>query len=90
MCIRDSYYLLNRRALQAGVDAFTPHDLRRTSITDLLSADVDVLTVSSIAGHASADTTRRYDKRSEETKKAAAEKLHSPFTRNAPPPKVEE
>lgn len=84
------YYLLNRRALQAGVDAFTPHDLRRTSITDLLSADVDVLTVSSIAGHASADTTRRYDKRSEETKKAAAEKLHSPFTSNAPPPIVEE
>jgi len=73
------YYLLSRRALEARVDAFTPHDLRRTSITDLLSADVDVLTVSSIAGHASADTTRRYDKRSEETKKAAAEKLRSPF-----------
>lgn len=73
------YYTLNHRALQAGVEAFTPHDLRRTSITDLLSAEVDVLTVSAIAGHASADTTRRYDKRSEETKKAAAEKLRSPF-----------
>jgi integrase/recombinase XerD len=73
------YYLLNRRALQAGVSAFTPHDLRRTSITELLAAEVDVLTVSAIAGHASADTTKRYDKRSEETKKAAAEKLESPF-----------
>ena len=73
------YCQLKRRALEAGVDAFTPHDLRRTSITDLLSAEVDVLTVSAIAGHASADTTRRYDKRSEETKKAAAEKLRSPF-----------
>jgi len=73
------YCQLKRRALEAGVDAFTPHDLRRTSITDLLSAEVDVLTVSAIAGHASSDTTRRYDKRSEETKKAAADKLHSPF-----------
>ncbi|MGB4594632.1 MAG: site-specific integrase [Anaerolineaceae bacterium] len=79
------YCLLKRRALEANVDAFTPHDLRRTSITDLLSANVDVLTVSSIAGHASADTTRRYDKRSEETKKAAADKLHSPFVSSEKP-----
>jgi integrase len=79
------YCQLKRRALEAGVDAFTPHDLRRTSITDLLSAEVDVLTVSAIAGHASADTTRRYDKRSEETKKAAADKLHSPFVKSEKP-----
>jgi len=51
------YYLLKHRQAQAGLDDFTPHDLRRTSITDLLSAQVDVLTVSAIAGHASADTT---------------------------------
>jgi len=74
------YYLLKHRQGQAGLDDFTPHDLRRTSITDLLSAQVDVLTVSAIAGHASADTTKRYDRRSEENKKAAAQKLPSPFT----------
>ena len=74
------YYLLKHRQAQAGLDDFTPHDLRRTSITDLLSAQVDVLTVSAIAGHASADTTKRYDRRSEENKKAAAQKLPSPFT----------
>jgi len=74
------YYLLENRQKQAGLDAFTPHDLRRTAITDLLSAQVDVLTVSAIAGHASADTTRRYDRRSEENKKAAALKLASPFS----------
>ena len=73
------YYLLENRQKQAGLDAFTPHDLRRTAITDLLSAQVDVLTVSAIAGHASADTTRRYDRRSEKNKKAAALKLASPF-----------
>jgi hypothetical protein len=44
-----------------------------------LAANVDVLTVSAIAGHASADTTRRYDRRAEETRKAAAEKLRSPY-----------
>lgn len=73
------YYLLKSRQVQAGVESFTPHDLRRTSITDLLTAQVDVLTVSAIAGHASADTTRRYDRRTEETKKAAAQKLASPY-----------
>jgi len=74
------YYLLKNRQQEAGLDAFTPHDLRRTAITDLLSAQVDVLTVSAIAGHASADTTRRYDRRSEDSKKAAALKLASPFS----------
>jgi len=72
------YYLLKHRQAQAGLDDFTPHDVRRTSITDLLSAQVDVLTVSAIAGHASADTTRRYDKRPEETKRAAPEMLRAP------------
>ena len=73
------YYILHQRGLAAGIEAFSPHDLRRTSITDLLSADVDVLTVSAIAGHASADTTRRYDRRSEDTKREAAQRLRSPF-----------
>ena len=62
--------------------SFSPHDLRRTTITDMLEADIDVLTVSAIAGHASTDTTRRYDKRPEDTKRAAAEKLRSPFKPN--------
>ncbi|MEA4813127.1 MAG: tyrosine-type recombinase/integrase [Anaerolineaceae bacterium] len=73
------YYLLQQRALGAGIEAFSPHDLRRSSITDLLSAEVDVLTVSAIAGHASADTTRRYDRRNEDTKREAAQRLRSPF-----------
>ncbi len=74
------YYLLNRRALQAGLEAFSPHDLRRTAITHLLDAQVDVLTVSAIAGHSSTDTTRRYDRRSEESKRAAAQKLRAPLS----------
>ncbi len=73
------YYILKSRQKEAGVASFSPHDLRRTTITDMLEADIDVLTVSAIAGHASADTTRRYDKRPEDTKREAAEKLRSPF-----------
>lgn len=76
------YYILQNRQKQAGLDPFSPHDIRRTTITDMLSADVDVLTVSAIAGHASADTTRRYDKRGDESKREAAQKLRSPFKGN--------
>ncbi|MFH1445857.1 MAG: tyrosine-type recombinase/integrase [Chloroflexota bacterium] len=84
------YYMLKNRQIQADLEPFTPHDLRRTSITDLLSAHVDVLTVSNIAGHASADTTRRYDRRPEENKKRAAQSLKSLYpigeTLNEDPP----
>jgi integrase len=73
------YYMLKSRQFRSDILAFTPHDLRRTSITDLLSAQVDVLTVSNIAGHASADTTRRYDRRPDENKKRAAQQLTSPY-----------
>ena len=73
------YYVLKSRQKQAGLEAFTPHDLRRTTITEMLSADVDVLTVSAIAGHNSSDTTRRYDRRSEESKRQAVERLRSPL-----------
>jgi integrase len=32
------FYVLQRRAEDAGVKRFSPHDLRRTSIGDLLAA----------------------------------------------------
>lgn len=73
------YYLLKERRQQAGLAPFSPHDLRRSTITDLLDADVDLLTVSAIAGHASADTTRRYDRRNENVKRRASEKLKQPY-----------
>lgn len=47
------YKILRRRAEQAGIEAFSPHDLRRTFCTDLLAAGVDVLTVQKLAGHSS-------------------------------------
>ena len=53
-------YVLKNCKNQAGLESFSSHDLHRTTIADLLSADVDVLTVSAIANHNSSDITCRY------------------------------
>lgn len=52
-----------RRGRQAGLAAFSAHDLRRTCATRLLDAGVDLRTVQQILGHASPETTARYDLR---------------------------
>lgn len=62
--------VLERRARQAGVARFTPHDLRRTFATWLLEV-TDLLTVQKLMGHARPETTVRYDHRGEEAKRNA-------------------
>ncbi len=70
---------LQRRSLQADVDTFTPHDLRRTFISNLLDAGADIVTISKLAGHTSPSTTSKYDRRGEEAKKRAIDLLNVPL-----------
>ena len=79
MTAQSIYNLLKKRAHGANVKDFSPHDLRRTFVGDMLERGVDIATVAKIAGHASVDTTKRYDRRPEETKRKAAGKLHFPY-----------
>ena len=68
-------------AQRAGVRDFSPHDLRRSFVGDLLDQGVDLVTVQALAGHAKPETTARCDRRGERVKVAAARTLHVPVRR---------
>ena len=75
------YAVLQRVGSRAGVATFTPHDLRRSFIGDLLDAGVDISVAQALAGHAQVTTTQRYDRRPEAVRKAGAARLSVPYRR---------
>jgi len=70
--------VLQKRAEQAGVPHFAPHDLRRTFISNLLNT-TDLLTVQQLVGHADPATTAKYNLRGEAVKQEAVGRLHVPY-----------
>ncbi len=76
--------VFDKRATKAKISTFTPHDLRRTYISNLLDGGTDIATVQRLAGHSNINTTSRYDKRGERAMFQAAKTLHVPFERPTP------
>jgi len=71
--------IITKRAAEAGVRDITPHDFRRTYAGELLDAGQDIATVAALLGHASVQTTARYDRRGERAKEAAAACISVPY-----------
>lgn len=73
------YGILKKRASQAGVRVLVPHDLRRTTASDLLDTS-DTVTAARYLGHANESTTGKYDRRGDRAVRRASGGLHIAFT----------
>lgn len=73
------YNACRKRACEAGVSAFSPHDARRTLASNALDVSGDIVAVSDLLGHASPAVTAKYDRRGERAKERLAGRLYVPY-----------
>lgn len=71
-------HIISRRRVAAGLASLATHDFRRTFIGDFIDAGGDLVQAQQLAGHASATTTARYDRRPARARRAAVDRLHLP------------
>ena len=69
------YDIIKQRSEQAKIEHVRPHDLRRTFVTQLLDAGVDINTTRQLVGHTDIQTTARYDCRDQKAQKRAVKQL---------------
>lgn len=69
------YYRVKKIAQRAGLDEVSPHWLRHSCATELLTQGVDIRVIAEICGHKSLNTTMRYAKVKPQLAKKALEKL---------------
>jgi site-specific recombinase XerD len=74
-------FIVDVRAKQARLSHVRPHDLRRTTATNMYERGVDGSTISGHLGHADEKTTRRYNRQIERAKRTAVARLHVPVRR---------
>ena len=70
--------ILQQQGKEANLVSFSPHDFRRTFISNLLDRGANISTVQKLAGHASPVTIARYG-RGEAAKRKAASLLHTAY-----------
>ncbi len=69
------YDVIKNRSSEAGIESCKPHDLRRTFVTRLLDAGVDLNTARQLAGHSNVETTVKYDLRDERQQRKALKSI---------------
>lgn len=81
------YKVMQRRATLGGIAKTSPHDMRRTYITNVLEKTGDLSVAQDLAGHSNPATTKLYDRRGEKVRRDAVDLLYVPYSPKKNPSK---